>query len=384
VLALLALLALSQIRSRHQVARIAADNKVDPLGRLLKEFPPILESRRASADDLLLIGVVLSRTISSYNRYIGPALNRGARIRIVVFDPEIADRMAGNSGAPTSRLGARIRHSLEELQEFLDRGDQFEMRVMSEPPSSTFNVLDADTPNGLVVLQRREAFPIAESAPIIAFTPSDGPWYRRAADEAERIWTASTPWPKPAGVTTAHVVPQFTQDFDDNPWKAIAEARDILITGVARNTLLTAHFSDLEAAVAAGGKVRVVLIDPDSDAVIVAADRYYAERSADTLRERIRHTRRLLGELARITSGEVALRYTTHPISLGAIVTAPSREDPVHYDTLFAEYYTFQAPGEPKITLRGRDGFAFNNLVNEAELLWTSGADQRLDDGDHD
>jgi hypothetical protein len=50
-----------------------------------------------------------------------------------------------------------------------------------------------------------------------------------------------------------------------------------------------------------GCRIRILLIEPSSDAIGVAAERYYAERSPDSTRERIRHTLPLLAELERST-----------------------------------------------------------------------------------
>src|SRR5689334_15750515 len=61
--ALLAVVALSQIRSRRQVAEIAKGHRFDRLSVFQPGFPDELEAKRGSAASLLLIGISMSRTI---------------------------------------------------------------------------------------------------------------------------------------------------------------------------------------------------------------------------------------------------------------------------------------------------------------------------------
>ena len=46
---------------------------------------------------------------------------------------------------------------------------------------------------------------------------------------------------------------------------------------------------------------------------------------------------------------------------------------------VLAEYYTYQAPGEPKFVLQPGNGFGYDVFVNEAEALWENGSDYDLD-----
>src|SRR5262249_22225492 len=79
---------------------------------------------------------------------------------------------------------------------------------------------------------------------------------------------------------------------------------DLLITGVSRNTLLTSHYGRLERRLQDGCSIRVLLVDPESASVETAANRYYADQNVETLRERIRHSLRLLSRLQRTTDAE--------------------------------------------------------------------------------
>jgi hypothetical protein len=368
VLALLAALAMSQIRSRHQVAAIAQGQQMEPLGRLLREFPPDLEHRRNAASDVLLVGVSLSGTVQSYRRPMRSALARGARVRVLLLDPCTLE--GGDDSKGRQRLKVRIQTSLNDLDALRGANTNLEIRLLARDPSAGFNILDPSAPDGLVVVQHYEFQPASEGLPILALRPADGSWFGHFVAEAERMWAEGAQWPHPEGSQALRVAhPGFQENFGPELDDTLAAAQGILITGVARNTLFTSRFKFFEEALRRGCLIRVVLQDPECAAVETAAERYYAERSVEPLRNRIRHTRQLLTELHRLTNGHVELRYTTHPLAVGAIAVVSGGE-PDGQATLFLEYFTYQVPGEPKFILAPNDGPAHTTFGQEAEALW--------------
>jgi hypothetical protein len=158
------------------------------------------------------------------------------------------------------------------------------------------------------------------------------------------------------------------------------QAHDLLITGVTRNTMVMSNYNKFEEWLQRGCQIRIVLLDPSSDAVLAAADRYYAERlrSPDIVRERIRHSLRLLTELKRSTGGSISVRLTTHPLAMGlaAVDGGPAVRSDV--SALFIEYYTYRARGEPKFVLQPLDGEWFERFLGEAEALWANAVDHTL------
>lgn len=371
VLLLLAGLAVSQIRSRHQVSQLAASRASEPFSRLLREFPADLEARRSSASDVLLIGASLSRTTQSYRRTLPAALDRGARVRVLLLDPMTSTPERLESRA---RLRARIQSSLAELEAISERHSGLQIRLLERDPSAGFNVLDPNEPTGLVVVQHHEFEPRSEGAPILALTPADGSWFTHFVAEAERMWSAAKPWPPPLGSAAVRRHPSgFLEDFGQGLVADLANASEVLVTGISRNSLFVRNFSVFEALLSQGGRLRVLLQDPESRAVDVASQRYYAERNAEHLRHRIVHSRGILEELARITGGEVQLRYSHHPLSLGAIVIWPSGPT-VTEPVLYLEYYAYRSRGEPKLVLASPDELAHRVFLEEAETLWEVGS----------
>jgi hypothetical protein len=385
ILALLAALALSQVRSRQQVTAIVRAQRADPLSIFADVFPADLIERRAAAADLLLIGRTMSRTIQGSSREdMRHALERGARIRVLLLDPsndELLALTAGKRQAALSlqRLKSRILGTLEELMSLRDTtGGQLEIRVASFALTASINAIDSKTQNGLLVIQHYEHRPSQEAAPIIQILGKDGFWFHHFLEEAERIWEDGTPWPPdPTRALSRAPHPVFQEDFGTDLQRSIDQAQDLLITGIARNTLLTSSYSRLEAALRRGCRIRFLLVDPASAAALrFAADRYYAERSAETLRERIEHSLRLLGELRHSTGGSLTVRLITYPLATGLIAVDSMQAPPSDTSAAFVEYYTYRAPGEPKFVLTTADGRWYSNLLGEAEELWDNAADQ--------
>jgi hypothetical protein len=384
ILALLAVLALSQVRSRQHVSAIARAQRADPLSLFADAFPADLVERRAAASDLLLIGRTMSRTIQGSSREdMRHALERGARIRVLLLDPsndELLTQTTAKHQAALSpqRLRSRILGTLDELISLRDTTNgELEIRVASFAPTAGINAIDSKTQNGLLVIQHYEHRPAQEAAPIIRILGKDGFWFHHFLAEAERMWEDGTPWPPgPSRALSRAPRPVFQEAFGTDLQRSMDQARDLLITGIARNTLLTSSYSRLESALRRGCQIRFLLVDPASDAALhFAADRNYAERSAGTLRERIEHSLRLLDELRHSTGGSLTVRLTAYPLATGVIAVDSTQAPPFDTSAAFVEYYTYRAPGEPKFVLTAADGHWYSNLLSEAEALWDNAAD---------
>jgi hypothetical protein len=284
VLALLALLAFSQIRSRRQVELITRSQTMRSLALFKLDFPADLISRRAGSFDILLIGRSLTRTVQGMQTDMGAILETGGRIRVLVLDPEdeplmdAADRRIAQS-LGQGRLRQRILTTLDDLTTLRGRTNgRLEIRVSSSIPCAGFNCLDVSGPRGLVCVQHYEYRPRGEPAPIFALEPEDEPWYQYFVAEAERLWDAGTPWPLALEQQIARLrKPVFTDRFGPELESAIVNAADLLVTGLARNTFVNSQYSRLEKLLRAGVTVRFVLIDPKSSAIEAAASRYHVE-----------------------------------------------------------------------------------------------------------
>jgi Domain of unknown function (DUF5919) len=202
ILGLLAVLAFSQIRSRHNVSQITKAQKPDPLAIFRRTFPDDLDRRRASASSLLLIGLSMSRTVRGISQDgLRAILNSGGSVRVLLLDPSNDELVRAASrhrtyGTSPEGLKKRIQGSLDDLRDLAEnsRGD-LEIRVTSFIPHMSMNVIDAGRRNGLIAVQHYEYRPAAEPSPIFCITPSDAMWFEHFAAEAERIWADGDVWP---------------------------------------------------------------------------------------------------------------------------------------------------------------------------------------------
>lgn len=385
VLALLAVLAFSQIRSRRLTEQIRRTHTAGRASLFQSGFPNDIISRRADAFDILLIGNSMTRTVQGLRRDMLPILGAGGRIRVLVLDPTdealmaTADRGTSENFVP-GRLRRRILTTLEDLT-MLDgpTTGRLEVRVSSHLLAAGFNCLDVASPRGLICFQHYEYRPNGEPAPVFTLEPPDAPWYQHFATETERLWEAGTPWP----LSSAQRIirsrrPVFAETFGSELESAITNAADLFVTGMARNAFVNDNYGRLENLLKNGTAMRFLLIAPESSAVEVAASRYYAERSPLSARERIQHTLRLLTELRKATNGDLSVRLTDHPIAVGIIATNTRDEHAGPLSAVFAEYYTYQAPGEPKFVLQPGTTPGYQNFLDEAEALWDNATPREL------
>jgi hypothetical protein len=259
-------------------------------------------------------------------------------------------------------------------------GGDVEFRVARFVPAMAIHAIDAGGPDGQIVLQHYEHKPAGEPCPILVLRASDGFWYQHFAAEAERLWDDGLPWPLPAAEALRQSPrPLFIQEFGPELEQSMDSARDILITGVTRNTLLFTRYMKFEQWLRDGCVIRILLMDPSADdAIATAAARYYAERSQESTRYRIQQTLRLLAEPKHTTGGDLTVRLTSHPLAIGTIAINASPANRSPGTALFVEYYTYQAPGEPKFVLQPTDAPWFENLYQEAEKLWAGATNANL------
>jgi hypothetical protein len=375
VVALLALLAFSQIRSRRLIEEVRNERRGGATALFLREFPADLVQRRAQARDLLLIGESMSRTVHGMRADLPPILEAGGRIRILVLDPtdepliEAAERRRAHNLGP-GKLAARVMTTLEDLTLIGEQtGGRLKVRVSSSILAAGFHCLDVASPRGVVYVQHYEFHQHREAAPIFTLEPSDGAWYQHFVAEAERLWDAGTDWPLSAAAAAARARrPAFSDRFGPELHKAIEETAELFVTGTARNSLISGDFELLKKKLAAGNRMRFLLVDPDSPAVETAADRYYAERSPDSVRERVRHSLRLLAELKTATGGDLSVRVMSHALPVTVIVTKAA---------LFAQYFAYQNPGTPKFVLQPGDA-GHDRFLDEAEAMWRNATPYEL------
>ena len=256
ILALLATLALAQIRSRRHVAAIAAGQRADPLALFQEALPPELDSLRSAASSYLFIGESMSRLVHTSRDDIRRLMREGGRVRVLLLDPDDPGliRVADRTG--DRLLEGRIRNTLNELGSLQDGAHgQLEIRVCSFVPRVSVNAFSLGEPGGVMFIQHYEHRPAGDSAPVFRLDSKDGFWYQHFAAEATRMWDGGIPWPPAPGAWLARAPrPPFTRSFGPELDASLACARELLITGVTRNGFVNGYFSQLEELLSAAAR----------------------------------------------------------------------------------------------------------------------------------
>lgn len=372
VIALLALLAISQIRSRSHVSLIAKSQYRDPLAAFSKDFGSDFTSDASQARSYLFVGHTMVRSVQTMRNDMTRILNGGGNVQILVLDPTDEEllHVAGRSRA--DYLRGRITSTIDELESLRARTrGHLEVRVSSFASTIGVHAFDCDTSDGTIYVQHYEYKAPQEAAPIFRFTVNDGSWYRHYTHECRRMWQDASPWPlSPTETLMRMTRPLFKDTFGSELTEAMTRAKDILITGVTRTTLIRDNYNRFEALLKSGGKIRFLLVDPESTAIALAAHRYYAARSPHSAQERVRHALGLLEELAKSTNGRLTVRLTDHPLAMGVIAIDSPLHERSASSALFIEYYSYQAAGEPKFIIEPGDATWFEHFLAEATLLW--------------
>lgn len=201
VLAVLAVMALSQVRTRHGVQAAVNHARQSLLGVLHDDFPDEYYRQRSQLrKSYFFAGRTMSRTLTTSRSSLEDLLRRGGTVRILLPDPnnlELLEHIAArhqHRDGPQA-LSQALLASLSTLTLIRDLvGGDLQVRIVSYPMSAGFNCLDQDESTGTIMVQHYEFRAPHEPGPIIFVRRSDQPWYDRFVSETNRMWDSGTSW----------------------------------------------------------------------------------------------------------------------------------------------------------------------------------------------
>ncbi|KUL23292.1 hypothetical protein [Streptomyces regalis] len=196
ILAVLAVLAFSTLATRSAVDEMARGGR-DAGVRFRTDFPGDLETRRETSSDVYIIGVSLSRALETSYQEFEQNLQRGAKLRILLTDPEADDAAVSTQNKPTrprpDEIRGEIRQSLRLLARLqADTSGRLEVRTTTSALKFGMNFVDASKPNALLCIQLYAFRQSGESRPIFALTLADGAWFECYRQQAEHLWAESS------------------------------------------------------------------------------------------------------------------------------------------------------------------------------------------------
>lgn len=194
VLALLAVLAVSQLRGRHETRTMISSWRRSRTDLFATDFPSsYYDARRRAGHSYCFAGMTMQRTLPTMRVDLERILMNGGSVRLLLPDPddEALMRMAAASrrNAETPRRVAElIRQTLAEIDS-IGSESKVEVRVTSVLPRFGLNVIDVNHPGALVMVQLYGLRPKSEPVPIFTITAEDGQWLRHFSDEFEQLWS---------------------------------------------------------------------------------------------------------------------------------------------------------------------------------------------------
>lgn len=209
VLITLALLATTQLLDRFRVMR-DIDGKLDRLIRKSEGFGgatsffveriPHLEERFRKAKTIAINGMTLSSTSDNFWGTFRQRLEDGAKIRLLIIDPEHAAlNVAANrfhKHQDPQRVKREIEHALDNLESLiLNSGSEgyFQVRLLPYVPPYGIWLIDANSPQAEIWV---ELYTFRdEPEPSFQLFPSrDGMWFAFFQQQFETMWNASREW----------------------------------------------------------------------------------------------------------------------------------------------------------------------------------------------
>jgi hypothetical protein len=211
-LAILALIAVSLLRNRHQIDRLmdqaAARNPV-----VLTQFPDsLLLHEIDKARQLTLIGVDLGQVLKKNYPRLEEKLRKGHRIRIMLVDPgsPACEMAAIFHYEPTTCEDKKIliNHSIRILQELKQKTKgRLEIRLLDHLPTFGAFITDVNTADGAIFIWHY-AFKAGDTDRLkLMLKHSDGPLYEKFKVEINAIWEHAVPLPPKEGKETPATLP---------------------------------------------------------------------------------------------------------------------------------------------------------------------------------
>jgi hypothetical protein len=199
VLALLALLAVSQIRGRQEVRGLIASWQRSRTSIFEGDFPDAYYAARSRASQSYsFAGMTMQRTFSTMRPDLIRILDNGGTVRILLPDPsnQVLMEMVAASrryGETASDMSNQIRQSIDSAASLRGTtGRSPEVKVSSLLPRIGLNVIDEGMPDALLMVQLYQVYPDGEPGPIFSLTPSDREWFTHFSNEFEKLWNSGT------------------------------------------------------------------------------------------------------------------------------------------------------------------------------------------------
>ena len=147
--------------------------------------------------------------------------------------------------------------------------------------------------------------------------------------------------------------------------EVISTSKELLIVGITLNRTITTFYSQLEQKLKDGQKIKILLVEPNSEATKLIPQMVYRPISEQRLSEKILDTITLVSSLHSLAPNQVEMRTINFPISFGCFTSNMELSD----GSIYLEYYSYKSTKDlPCVVVSARSDLHWYN-VYKAEIL---------------
>jgi len=209
-LAVLALLATSRLGDRHQSRTLSQqldrlfEAETGPVSaeRFLSTGHASLAQDMASATEIWLVGVTLTRTIRDSLPVLDRRLQAGASIRVLLLDVESPAETEAVARSKKAHAPDFYRHrtssSIDLLRVLADSARSeadLQLRLLPFVPTFGMCLLDASEDHGQIHIEMYQHRTLEANPSFSLQAGRDGRWYRLFADQFDTLWDSARPHP---------------------------------------------------------------------------------------------------------------------------------------------------------------------------------------------
>lgn len=201
-LAVLGLLAVSNLVNRYRVEELSQKLSQSSKGFFVEEFPPEFKDDFKSAKEVLLIGVTLSRFIKTNYGVIEEKLRKGHTIKVLLVHPYgsalemAATRYYAEVSRSTVTKRADVTNSLMLFCGLRKNHPKY-MQVRTIESSLTFGAvcLNVNSALGAMYIEHFPYRTIADAQPkFVLRANNDERWYELFKKEVDALWDSGNEW----------------------------------------------------------------------------------------------------------------------------------------------------------------------------------------------
>lgn len=200
-LAILGLLAVSNLVNRYRVEELSQKLSQTSKGFFLEEFPADFKDNFQSAKEIWLIGVTLSRLLKNNYGRIEEKIRKGHIVKVLLVHPEgaplemAANRYYAEISRNAETKGADINQSLRLLCGLRKIAPQkIEIRTIQSPLTFGAVCVNPDSASGVLYIEHFPYRTVADAQPKFVLRASDGSWYELFNKETHALWNSGKIW----------------------------------------------------------------------------------------------------------------------------------------------------------------------------------------------